>query len=137
MNPITAVFSLVTIATHTLFFIVESFLWLRPAVHERVLGRLDSAIDVSLYEQAQILQSLFYNQGFYNLFVALGGVAGWVLYKKGKTQSGLALITYMCLFAVGAALVLAYSIGSYSGAAVQGLPPLLALIGIAYTAKSK
>ncbi len=130
MNPIAAIFSIVTILVHIVVFVGESFLWMNPAVHERVLGRLDSQIDVSLFEQAQILQALFLNQGFYNLFVALGGIAGWILYRTGKTEAGIALITYMCFFALGAGVVLALSIGAYAGAVVQALPPCLALIGI-------
>lgn len=131
MNLLTAIFSIITIVVHVLVFIVESVLWLNPVVHERVLGRLGSSFDLSLFEQAQILEALFFNQGFYNLFLALGGIAGWVLYKKGRTESGLVLIAYMCFFALGAGFVLALSTGAYAGAIVQGLPPLLALLGMA------
>ena len=137
MNLVAIVFSVVTIAVHLIVFVVESFLWLKPVVHERLLGKLDSSIDVTVFEQAQILQVLFFNQGFYNLFVALAGIVGFVLYRAGNKQGGIALISYMCAFALGAGLVLAYSTTAYTGAVVQALPPFLALLGFYSARQSK
>ncbi len=134
MNLMTIFFSVVTVLAHTLFFVVESFLWLNPVVHERVLTKLNVPTNASLYEQAKILEVLFFNQGYYNLFVALGGIAGLALYRKGKIQESITLVTYVCFFALAASLVLAYStrIGN-PGVYIQGLPPLLALVGMYFS----
>lgn len=130
MNLLAIVFSVVTVFVHLSVFVIESLLWLNPVVHERALTKLNAPTEAGFYEQAQMLEVLFFNQGFYNLFVALGGVAGLVLYRLGKPQQGITLVCNMCLFAFGASLVLAYSTVAYLGAVLQGLPPLLALLGL-------
>ncbi len=130
MNLVTIIFSCITILVHISVFVFESFLWLKPVVHERALGKLNVPTETDYLEQAQILEVLFFNQGFYNLFVALGGIAGFILFKAGRKEAGISLICYICLFAFGASLVLASSTTAYLGAVVQGLPPLLALLGL-------
>ena len=47
-----------------------------------------------------------YNQGFYNLFLAIGTAAGIGLTAGGNHESGLALVTFCCGSMVAAALVL-------------------------------
>jgi len=137
MNLVTLLFTTVTVLVHILVFVIESILWLQPIIHERALSKLNAPVDASYYEQARILEVLFYNQGFYNLFVALGGIAGLVLYRAGKVQEGLTLVCYICLFALGASLVLASSTTAYPGAMAQGLPPTLALVGLIFSARKK
>ena len=134
MNLVTIIFTVVTVLVHVLVFVIESAFWLRPLVYERVLSKLNVPVDASYFEQAQILEVLFFNQGFYNLFVALGGVAGLLLYRAGKTQEGITLVCYVSLFALGASVVLASTTIAYPGAVMQGLPPLLALVGLYFSA---
>jgi len=74
MNIVALVFSILTIAIHVLVFVGESLLWGNPLIIERVLLKIDAPAGISLSDQAQVLEVLFYNQGFYNLFVALGKV---------------------------------------------------------------
>lgn len=130
MNLFTVVFAIITVLVHILVFVFESLLWLNPLVHERALSKLNAPTEVGFYEQAQILDVLFFNQGFYNLFVALGGITGLVLYRIGRQREGMALVCNMCLFAFGASVVLASTSVAYIGSGVQGLPPLLALLGL-------
>ncbi len=130
MNLFTLIFAAVTIFIHIVVFFIESIFWLEPIIYTQAVTKIDVLTDISAYEQARILEVLFFNQGFYNLFVALGGPAGIILYKLGKTQAGIALVSYTCLFAFGAGLVLASSTTAYPGALVQGVPPALAILGI-------
>lgn len=137
MNFFARFFSIVTIAVHVVVFLAESVFWLKPLIYERVVEKINAPVGVDYYEQAQILEVLFLNQGFYNLFVALGGIAGFVLYRTGRQQAGITLIGYVCLFALGAGLTLALSAATYIAAMVQGLPPLLALLGLYFGSEWK
>jgi len=137
MNLVALIFSVLTIVIHVLVFIGESLLWGEPVIIDRVLSKVNAPLGVSPSDQAQILEVLFFNQGFYNLFVALGGVAGLVLYRYGRIQEGLALVCYTCLFALGAGVVLASTTTAYPAAAIQGLPPLIALIGLYFSNKPR
>jgi putative membrane protein len=109
-------------------FVLEAVLWMEPVVYERVLGRLTDTTTIELREQALILRALFINQGFYNLFLASGGIAGFVGLARGHAAVGRALIQYMCLFALGAGLVLAASTRAYVGALLQATSAALALL---------
>ena len=53
---------------HIGFWVMESLLWRRPAVHRRFGVR-----DLDL---AAVQQPVFFNLGFYNLFLGLGAIAG-------------------------------------------------------------
>ena len=137
MNLVALVFSTLTIVIHVLVFVGESLLWGNPLLMERVLSKIDAPSGISLSDQAQILEVLFYNQGFYNLFVALGGAGGLILYKYGRIQEGAVLVCYMCLFALGAGVVLASTTTAYPAAVIQGLPPLIALAGLYYGSRQQ
>jgi hypothetical protein len=67
------------------------------------------------------------------LFVALGGVGGLIFYKFGRIQESTVLVGYMCLFALGAGVVLASTTTAYLAAVIQGLPPLIAFVGLYYS----
>ncbi len=121
-------FTTVTVVFHVCVFIVESFLWMNPFVYVPVVNKIAANTAVAPLEQARVLQILFFNQGFYNFFVACGGIAGLWFYRSSHKAMGLALIINCCLFAVGAGLVLLLSVSSPIGAALQAGPALLALV---------
>ncbi len=105
---------------HVGFFVIESLLWQRPQVH-RLFG-------VRSAEDAETMSFALFNQGFYNLFLAIGtfvGVAGsWVLWDDND-----ALVVFCGLFMIGAAVVLVASNRRLlRGALVQGTLPALALL---------
>lgn len=130
MNRLTKTLVQFVIFFHLSAFVVEAFLWMRPAVHEAVLGRLTGTSAVALHDQALILKSLFVNQGFYNLFLAIAGIAGLAFLRRGDATIGTTLIAYMCSSAVGAGVVLAVSTGAYIGAFLQAVPPAVALVAM-------
>jgi len=129
-------FAIVTAIFHTLFFVAESILWLEPYIYKNILSQPDSSIGIELLEQAILMETVFFNQGFYNLFLALGLIVGIIFVQKGSVERGSTLIGYCCLFAFGAGVVLALSAGAFLGAAVQAVPPMIALIFL-YLGSSK
>ena len=81
-------------------------------------------------ETAAITQPLAYNQGFYNLFLAIGAVVGIGMVGSNRDAS-VALIVMSTGSMLTAALVLVTSDRSKLRAAViQGLLPALALVSL-------
>ncbi|MGH1352946.1 MAG: DUF1304 family protein [Methyloligellaceae bacterium] len=132
MKFITLILVLFVILFHIGVFVAESFLWMQPFIHEFAIEKLKAGVNVEVYDQALVLKKLFYNQGFYNLFLALGGVAGLIAMARGKVTTGCALIMYMCLFATGAGLILAISAQAYIGAFMQGGVAAMAFLMVAF-----
>ncbi|GIG53297.1 DUF1304 domain-containing protein [Demequina activiva] len=117
---ITAAAVLVMLAglAHVGFFVAESLLFRRPAVH-RLFGARDA-------ETARIQAPVFVNLGFYNLFLGLGAITGAAMLLA---SGAMALALFASLFMVGAAAVLvATSRRLWRGALVQGLLPAVAVI---------
>jgi putative membrane protein len=106
---------------HVYIFTLESLRFDQPSTW-RVFG-------VRGPEEAAVLRPLMYNQGFYNLFLAIGTAAGIGLTSGGNHDAGLALVTFCCGSMLTAALVLAGSDSSKArGAIVQGTMPAIALL---------
>ena len=90
------VFAALAALIHVLIFFLESVLWARPAVWRRFGLRSQG--------EADVVRPMAYNQGFYNLFLALGvgsGLAlmGWSSASFGGVwQGGI----YVVPFALGA-----------------------------------
>jgi len=105
---------------HVLIFCMESLWWTTPKVRARFR---------QAPEQADATRLFAFNQGFYNLFLAIGTFAGLALILLGHRDSGLTLVSWNCLFMVGAAIVLAASAPQLRrGALIQGTAPLLFLL---------
>lgn len=107
-------------AIHVLIFCMESLWWRTPGVRRR-FGQTP--------EQSETTRLFAFNQGFYNLFLALGTFGGLALMQLGHPRVGLALVGWNCLSMVGAAIVLVVSAPRMlRGAVIQGAAPLLFLI---------
>ena len=105
---------------HVLIFCMESVWWTTPKVRARFR---------QAPEQAEATRLFAFNQGFYNLFLAIGTFAGLALVLTGHRVSGLTLVSWNCLFMLGAAIVLVASAPRLRrGALIQGAAPLLFLI---------
>ena len=105
---------------HVLIFCMESLLWTTPRVRARFRQSPD---------QADVTKLFAFNQGFYNLFLALGTLAGLTLVLIGRSRVGWTLVYWNCLFMLGAAVVLAGSAPAMRrGAVIQGAAPLLFLV---------
>ncbi|MCX8456194.1 DUF1304 domain-containing protein [Paenarthrobacter ureafaciens] len=115
------IFALVAALLHVYIFTMESITWTKPATWKRF--SLTSQAD------AETTKPLAYNQGFYNLFLAVGALAGIVAVWAGAPQVGWTLVFSSCGSMLLAALVLAASGRKYLRAAVlQGTTPLLAVV---------
>ena len=105
---------------HVLFFAMESLLYSRPAVHGRFGTRS---------EDVAATKPWAFNQGFYNLFLAVGTFVGVVLAAGDEVTTGLALVLFGCGSMVAAALVLVIPQPQMArAAAIQGVLPALAVV---------
>lgn len=111
---------------HVYIFVMESIQWSQPKVWRR-FGVADQAA-------ADTTKPMAYNQGFYNLFLAIGVIIGLALFWAGDpaTAAGAAGRT-LVLFSLGsmlaAALVLVTSGAKYlRPALIQGTLPLLGFV---------
>lgn len=98
MTSIAAVFGTIAGAVHVGFFIMEAILWQKPAVW-RVFG-------VRRQEDADLQAFALKNQGWYNLFLAMGGFWGVVRLISLEDPT---LFIFANLFMAGAGLVLVVS----------------------------
>jgi putative membrane protein len=103
---------------------MESLWWTKPAVYRRFR---------TTAEQAQATKALALNQGFYNLFLAAGAFAGLALIATGRPGTGMTLVAWNCASMLAASIVLvASSPQMIRGAVIQGLAPLIFLLGVFY-----
>ena len=113
------VFAGLAALVHVYIFVLESVRWEHPATR-RAFG--------TTAETAALTQPLAYNQGFYNLFLAVVTGIGVALVGSER-EAGVALLLAGPGSMVAAALVLITSDGSKARAAVvQALFPALALV---------
>ena len=112
----------VAAAIHVYIFVMESLTW--------TSARTRATFGTSR-EEAEATQELAFNQGFYNLFLAVLVVLGIVLYAADRQDVGLTLVVAGAGSMVAAGLVLILSSPSKARAAlVQLVPPLLGVVGV-------
>jgi putative membrane protein len=80
-------------------------------------------------EQIAAVRPMAFNQGFYNLFLAVGIVGGLALVAAGSVDAGRAVVLFACACMVGAGAVLLSTNRRFvRSAAIQALPPLVAIV---------
>ncbi|KQQ92907.1 hypothetical protein ASF62_14010 [Leifsonia sp. Leaf325] len=105
---------------HVYIFVLESVRWTEPSTR-KTFG--------TTAETAEITKGLAFNQGFYNLFLAIILAVGVVFLAAGSLEIGAALAFASAGSMVAAALVLILSDRSKARAAmVQASAPLLGLV---------
>ena len=108
---------------HVYIFVLESFRWTAPRTR---------AVFGTTAEEAQTTKMLAFNQGFYNLFLAVVTAIGIVLVASGSRSAGAALVFAGVGSMLAAALVLIASSPDKARAAItQGAFPLLAVVLLA------
>ncbi|CAN7171470.1 DUF1304 domain-containing protein [Arthrobacter sp. LjRoot78] len=121
MIPASLVFAFVAALLHVYIFTMESVTWTRPATWKR--------FGVASQADAETTRPLAYNQGFYNLFLAVGALIGAGAVLLGQPVVGWTLIFASCGSMLLAAAVLALTGRKYlRAAAMQGTTPLLAVV---------
>ena len=120
------VFAALAALLHVYIFVMESVQWTQPKIWRRFGVADQSAADTT--------KPMAYNQGFYNLFLAIGVVIGLVLLFAGSDTApvhaaGLALVLFALGSMVAAALVLLTTGLRYLRAALlQGTLPLIGFV---------
>ena len=105
---------------HVWFFVMESLWFTRPTVWRR--------FGITSEADAAVVRSWAYNQGFYNLFLAVGVALGLGLVATGDIASGRVLLLFACGSMVAAGVVLyLHNPHFLRAAAVQAAPPLIAV----------
>jgi putative membrane protein len=117
------IFAVLAATLHVVFFAFESVLWSNPAVYRR--------FGIASQEQADTIRPMAYNQGFYNLALAIGVLVGVVL--AGLDGDQVVIGKTLIIFGTGcmavAGVVLASTGSAYRrAAAIQFVPAALALI---------
>ncbi|MEU7960878.1 DUF1304 domain-containing protein [Micromonospora humida] len=108
---------------HVYIFYLESVVW-TSARARAVFG--------TSREEAEVTRQLAFNQGFYNLFLAVAIVVGIVAYAVGAHAVGATLVFVGAGSMIAAGLVLLVSAPSKASAALKQLvPPLLAVVALA------
>jgi putative membrane protein len=122
VHPIVAVAALVAAALHAWFFVLESVLFERPSIWRRFGMRSQ--------DDVRVARSFAYNQGFYNLFLAIGAALGVALAVAGDAGTGRPIMLFACGSMVAAGIVLVtHNPRFVRSAAIQIVPPLVALTG--------
>ncbi|SFR93876.1 putative membrane protein [Microbacterium sp. cf046] len=128
---IATVFAALAALLHVYIFVMESVQWTQPRVWKR-FGVPDQAA-------ADTTKPMAYNQGFYNLFLAIGAILGLILYWAGSDGNplrvaGLTLVLFSLGSMVAASLVLLTSGGKYlRPALIQGTLPLIGFVLFLFT----
>ncbi len=116
----------ISILFHVWAFVMESILFMNPKVF-RVFGQKSA-------EDAALVKLMAFNQGFYNLFLALVLMAGLLLTRnadKAMLGTGLAMGAAFCMAGAGAVLIISKPSAWYAGL-IQGIPPLIVLVSLFY-----
>ena len=121
MNPVGQAAALIAAAIHVLIFILESVRFSEPSTYRRFF--------IESQRDAQLLRPIFFNQGFYNLFLAIGAAGGVLILNMGYVPAGRALVFFACGSMALAGLILRFTDRRFVRAGLlQAGPPLVALV---------
>ncbi len=124
MPPIAQALALVAAILHVGFFYLESIAFRRPQTWAR--------FGLASQEQADVVRPMAFNQGFYNLFLALGVFGGLVLVdfaSGGAVSAGIGITKFaLASMVLAGAVLLATGRRFRRAALLQALPPALALV---------
>ena len=125
MITVALVFAGLAALLHVYIFVMESLTWTSPRTR---------AVFGTTAEEAQTTKQLAFNQGFYNLFLAVVAAVGIIMVASGQRSVGVALVLASVGSMLAAAVVLlASSPDKARAATTQGVFPLVAvaLLGVA------
>lgn len=124
MLTLGSILALAAAALHVVIFRLESLAWGGPQA-QKVFGKQSA-------EEVAATRELAFNQGFYNLFLAVLAALGAILALAGAVTVGATLLLAGTGSMLAAATVLLLSTPAHRGAAVkQGTLPLLAVLATA------
>jgi len=107
---------------HVYFFSLESLTWRSPKTWK--------TFGLPSQEHAEIIRPMAFNQGFYNLFLALGSLVGITILGVNPTV-GFTLMIFASSCMISAGSVLFFSVKkSRKAAIIQAGPPLLGVLSV-------
>ena len=117
-----SIFILIAALIHLLIFFLESVLWSRPDVWRR--------FGLKTQEEADTVRPMAFNQGFYNVFLAIGTAVGLLMLTyPAVVTAGLGVVLFALLSMLLASIVLITSNPRLLRAAlIQGLAPLVGVV---------
>ncbi len=117
--------------------LLHVYIWAMESLVFTTRGRKVFGLTAEQAANTQV-QDLFYNQGFYNLFLAIGTLVGVGMTLADGCGVGTALMVFGTGSMLGAALVLVtHNAAMLRGAVVQGAFPFLALALLAAEAVTR
>ena len=120
MITVALIFAGLAALLHVYIFVMESLTWTTPRTR---------AVFGTTAEEAQTTKMLAFNQGFYNLFLAVVAAVGVALTLVGHRGVGAALVFAGVGSMLAAAVVLLVSSPDKARAAItQGTFPLIAVV---------
>jgi len=103
---------------HVVIFYFESIAWTQPKIWKR--------FGLRSQEDAEVVKPMALNQGFYNLFLAIGVAVGLIITFNGNLDAGYGITLFAALSMAAAATVLIISNPKLARAALtQGALPLI------------
>jgi putative membrane protein len=125
MNLVTQIFAVLAGIAQIYFWVLESLLIGRPAVHKGIFGQDTKDLPV--------IKLWAVNMGYYNLFLAAAPLGGVLIYHWSSAVAGKTLVAYGCGFIFLAGIVLVLSDRKFwRGALAQTVPPAVALLALAF-----
>jgi putative membrane protein len=124
VSPIALVAAGIAASIHVFFFVLESLRFKEPATWRR--------FNVESQRDADLLGPMAFNQGFYNLFLAIGAVGGIAAVLLGHPEIGRTLVFFTCGSMALAGLVLVVTDRRLAGSALiqSGAPVVAILVGL-------
>jgi putative membrane protein len=122
MTAVALVFAGLAALLHVYIWTMESLTWRKPATWKR--------FGVASQEEAETQATFAFNQGFYNLFLAVIAAIGIAHVATGRhAEAGWSLVIAATASMLGAAIVLRSCGKEYTRAAItQGTFPLLTIV---------
>jgi putative membrane protein len=131
MNPalltIGSILIFLAAALHIYVFFLESITWRTPKTWK--------TFGLPSQEHADIIRPMAFNQGFYNLFLAVGIAAGVAQIAAGAEVAGRSIVLFACLCMVWAGIVLLVTSPRLARAALLQLAPPLLAIGATFVVR--
>ena len=130
MSPIAIVAACIAAAIHVFFWVLESLRFSRPETWRR--------FNVESQRDADLLRPMAFNQGFYNLFLAVGAVAGVAAVVLDHAEIGRTLVLFTCGSMALAGLVLVVTDRRLIGSAfIQSTAPVVAVVAALALCRSR
>jgi putative membrane protein len=123
MTAVALIFAGLAALLHVYIFVLESLRWTAPRTR---------AVFGTTAEEAETTKTLAFNQGFYNLFLAVVTAVGIAAMLLGHTGIGAALVfAGVGSMLAAAAVLLASSPDKARAAVTQGAFPMIAVVLLA------